>query len=565
MLLSLYIKNFILIDETHLKLQQGLCVLTGDSGSGKSLVLEAFDMIMGGRIDGVVAKNPNFPTVLTAEFDLGDESLCDKMANDGRLVDIDIADSDILVIQRIISQDNRSRFMVNGAPSTATQVRALGNNLVEICSQRYQGMVLNSAHHIDILDKYAKIGSQVKNIGRLYFAWQILHKEFEQKQEIMREAAYRLGYINETVRELSEANIKSNEEELLVEEKRNLNDMHQIREVALKALELLDYSNNSATVGIKGAMRILSKLPSTKDDVATTLESISIELADLVDNLASLAGQHDDYQVALEKIDDRIAMLRHLARKYQCHSSDLPELLQQNAEYLHNLELSEELLGKYIEGLKKAELDYMEAAEDLSLIRKKQTGLFEKAVGFELQYLNMQHVEFKVVCEKLESGCGNARGIDKVEFLIRTNRNGEFAPLHKIASGGELSRIILAVKVALGIMNDVPLMIFDEVDVGVGGATASHVGHKLKSIARDGKNMQVIVVTHQPQVAAYADQHWLVCKKIKEDGMFYSMFSELNYDGRVEEISRMLGGKSVANETVLSAKRMIEDASSGCV
>ncbi len=561
MLLLLYIKNFILIEELHLKLTKGLCVLTGDSGSGKSLLLAAFDMIMGGRIDGSVAKNPNSPTVLTAEFDTKDQGLLNKIVQIEMLADLDIANAESLVIQRIIGQDNRSRFLINGAPSTAAQVRLLGSNLVEICSQRYQGIVLNSANHLEILDKYAKTQDRIKIITDLYEKLQISSQKLAEKQRMISAAADKVTYINETVNELNQANPQPNEEELLLEEKRNLNEIYQMREVVLKALEILDHGNNAATSGIKNAIRLLSKLPESKSSLTTTLESISIELADLVANLASIAGKHDDHKLAIEKIDDRIATLRHLARKYQCHSNELTKILEQNIANLTALELGEEQLLEYIEEAKNAELNYMSAAAELSLIRKKQAINFTKSVSAELQYLNMQHVEFQVVCEKLDDGTKTSRGIDRVEFLIRTNRNGQFAPLSRIASGGELSRIILALKVALGMINDVPLMIFDEVDVGIGGATASHVGHKLLDLANRGESAQVIVVTHQPQVAAYATQHWQVQKIIKDDQMFHSTFTELDYEGRVNEISRMLGGKSIATETILSAKKMINDAS----
>ena len=552
MLTSLAIRNVVLIEALDLEFGAGLSVLTGETGAGKSILLDSLGLALGARADsGLVRAGEQQASVVAAfEPPASDHPAAALLADNG----IAMEPGEPLLIRRMVKADGGSRAFVNDQPCSAALLRELGGSLVEIHGQHDDRGLLNPRGHRALLDSYGRCDTAA--VATAHAAWRAAARVLEQARETVDTAARDRDYLTHAVEELRSFAPQPGEEATLAEERAAMQKGARLTDDLSVISDCLTGSDGGLAQ-LRQAARRLDRIAGEEPLLTAVLEALDravVEAGEAEDRLAEAAEALSFDPARLDSIETRLFDLRGLARKHQVAPDDLAALGEDMAARLAAIEGGEEHIAALEQDVAHKADAYRAAAQALSAERQLAAGRLDAAVAGELAPLKLDAARFRTVVAPLDQGQWSAQGMDRVEFEISTNPGAPFAPLAKIASGGELSRFILALKVALAERGGADTLIFDEIDRGVGGAVADAIGERLSRLAQRN---QILVVTHSPQVAARGAGHMLIAKS--SDGtVTRTGVHALEPAERREEIARMLSGAEITAEARAQAERLLE-------
>jgi DNA repair protein RecN (Recombination protein N) len=550
MLLRLGIRDVVLIDRLDLDFGSGLSVLTGETGAGKSILLDALGLALGARADSGLVRAGAAQAVVTAAFEVPDSHPAW-----GLLAENGLEREDELILRRTLTADGRSRATVNDQAISVGLLRQLGALLVEIQGQFDGHALMDSGTHRGILDAYADLGGMVVVSRAAWREWSAVREAKRVAAEQLARVKAQEEYLRHVVGELDQLDPQEGEESELSATRSRLQAREKMLGTLNSALAALA-EEDGAEAKVASATRLLSRTSSDAGDldpIMGALDRASTELAEATESLARMLREDGYSQGQLERLEDRLFALRAAARKHQVTGDELPALYKRLKDELAAVDNGEAGLKKLEAQETETRKAYLAAAEALSSARKAAVMKLDSAVMAELPPLKLDRARFTTQVAKLPDSNWGPDGIDDVAFLIATNPGSNPGPLGKIASGGELSRFLLALKVVLAGVAPVPTLVFDEVDSGIGGATAAAVGERL---ARLGGDLQLLVITHSPQVAALGDVHLTVVKSATATGVSTTVL-KLEIEARREEIARMLSGSSITDEARAAASKLL--------
>lgn len=553
MLAELTIRNFAIIDALNVSFSAGLNILTGETGAGKSIIMGAVSLLLGDRASIDMIRSAEDTATVEALFHLQDgDGLRDKLAAWG------MGGNEELLVRRVISRSGKNRVYINGNLANLTMLAELGESLINICGQHEHQLLLKEENHIDILDAFGENMGLRGDYEALYGRFQSLKEQRRSLEAVNRRREEREDFLRFQIREIEEAELLSGEDIILAEEKAVLMNVQKLMERAAAAHDILYGRERSLLEELKGviaAIGDIKKIDSRLKIKEPDLEDSYYRLEDAAYVLRDYAGELSFDGGRLEHIEDRIELIHKLKRK---HGPTLAEVIEKK------MDLEEELkgivsIGEALEEIdvtiKDVYKDMKKKARELSEARHAAARRLKKDIEREIHALRMKAAIFEVVFKE-EDKSGNSftpKGMDRIEFHLSANPGEIPKPLQRVASGGELSRVILAMKHVLARTGSVGTMVFDEVDSGIGGATAEIVGKKIKDVA--GRH-QVLCITHLPQIACFGDRHYLVTKAIAGDRTLTTV-RVLSDEERIEEITRMLSGLEMTDTTRSHAREML--------
>lgn len=552
MLQSLSIRNVVLIDKLDLDFKSGLSVLTGETGAGKSILLDSLGLVLGNRAETSLIRQGEDKLSVTAQFSLQKQTPALRALLDEYEIEAD----DELLIKRSLTRDGKGKIFINDQPAGAKLLKEIGKYLVEVHGQFDNQGLLNPANHLDVLDAYGAYKPLVERTAAAFAAYKKARAARQEAEKNIARAKEDEENLRHWVDELEKMNPRPDEEDELGKKRQEMMN-------AEKIIDSLNYAYGALTerADVQGAIRsaqsAMDKVNTLVDGryqtIIDMLDQALIDISETVNELEEVSHNVSLNQNELENIEERLYALRGLARKHNVAVSDLPQTLADFRNRLSTIELGEEGIAALRKAEDTAKLDYVKAANELSSARQAAALQLDNKVMSELPPLKMEKARFVTVVEKTDESGWSEKGFNNVYFTVATNPNSPQGPLNKIASGGELARFMLALKVNLAQSSSVATMIFDEVDAGVGGATAQAVGERLARLARD---VQVLVVTHSPQVAACGNNHFKV-EKSTADNVTTTTVRELTKIEKSEEIARMLAGEVITDAARAAAKVLI--------
>jgi len=550
MLENLLIKNYVIVDELDLNFLLGFSSLTGETGAGKSILIDALSLALGSRSESGVVKKGNEKADITATFNLegNDEALAWLSLNE-----FEESDNQLL-LRRVINKDGKSKAFINGIPSTISQLKAIGDSLVDIYSQNTHHSLLKKTAQREILDSFLDSKEELKLLKKLYSEWQRLSVE---QDKFLKNKESFLNELNETeekYNEFSGLNFSYEEwNQLQIDQKFLANGKELIGGVnkCISIIDEGDISLNSLSREAQVELKNLHALDTRLENANNIMNSIQAESLELARELSSYLQNVDIDENLQQRVEEKIQSIFNFCRKYNIK----PENLELESEtWLQRLDELKGMLGKKdISAIvKEAKVSYDNVATNVSDHRKTAASSLSNLITEKLNQLSFNDATFRV---DLLPSDPSIHGNESIQFSVSTFKGGDLQPIQKVLSGGELSRISLAIRVASIANVDVPTMIFDEVDVGIGGGVAEVVGNLLKDLG-DKKNTQALVITHLPQVAAKSNNHYKVSKKQVGDSVT-SKIHLLNESERIDEIARMLGGIKVTDKAIDHAKEIL--------
>ncbi|MBO9574928.1 MAG: DNA repair protein RecN [Sphingobium sp.] len=552
MLTGLSIRNVVLIEALDLAFERGLTVLTGETGAGKSILLDALGLALGARADSGLVRAGTDQASVTATFD----APAAGSALAALLADNDIAQEpgEPLIIRRTLKADGGSRAFLNDQPCSAALLRDVGAGLVEIHGQHDERGLLNPRGHRALLDAFGALDTAA--VATAHATFEQAQTQLTAARDALENAARERDYLAHAVAELDAFAPEPGEEETLAAERTDMQKGARLTD-DLATLDTLLGGSEGALSRLRQAARRLDRIAPEHEHLTNALAAFDravIEASEAEDHLTRANEALAVDPARLDSIETRLFDLRALARKHQVAPDDLADLAQQMRAQLARIDAGEAGLVDLEKALAAARADYATQAEALSIARAQAAARLDAAMVAELAPLKLDTARFRTQVEPLDEAQWRPHGRDRVEFLISTNPGAPFAPLTKIASGGELSRFILALKVALAEQGGAGMMIFDEIDRGVGGAVAGAIGDRLSRLA---SGAQVVVVTHSPQVAARGDAHLLI-EKSSDGTITRTSVHPLSEAQRREEIARMLSGAAITPEARAQAGKLLE-------
>ncbi len=557
MLNTLVINDIVLIEKLDLALTSGLLVMTGETGAGKSIVLDALGLVLGNRADTGLVRQGREQGSVTASFELDASHPAFQILHEQGIA----TDLDGIILRRIIGRDGKSRAFINDNPVSVSLLRTLGDMLVEVHGQHDDRGLLNPSGHRALLDSFALVSADKKAVALAYGKWQDATNKLEAEKRTLESLRAEQEYDQHSYDELMEINPQEDEEEELDSQRRLMMRGEKVMDDLKSIVQTLEAKGGVDSL-VRGSVSKLIKLnDGLEGHLDEAIEALAKGAEETAIGLDALRVAHRDMNFdgeTLEYAEERLFALRALARKHRIDVSALPKLKDDIENKLNQLSRGEDELLRLKEEQTLSRSIFVKAVGALSEKRKKSAGKLSAAVMAELPPLKLENAIFEVSIIPLDEENWSAEGAERVEFLMATNKGSELAPMMKVASGGELSRVILALKVELAKTGSAPTLIFDEVDRGIGGATADAVGERLKSLSAQS---QVLVVTHSPQVAARGSKHMRITKFDVTDGGSTQTFTKvvpLSDDERREEIARMLAGASVTDEARAAADRLMK-------
>ncbi len=553
MLTNLYIENIAVIEKSNIDFTNGLNVLTGETGAGKSIVIDAINAVLGKRSSRGMIRTGAEAAYVSATFEELSDLVHKKLAAMGYS-----AEDGSLILSRELSASGKNTCRINSRPATVAALKELGEYLINIHGQNDNLELMNPALHIVYIDALADIGERLAAYRGLYRELKAVEEELGSADTDESERLRRMDLLSFQITELEDADITVGEYDALSEERNALQNREKIAKELMRARIALDGDDevdgvlrmtDDAATSVMNASRYLSTLEGAADRLSSALyelQEISRELEGAMDDID--ADPH-----RLEEIEERLDLLYRLRHKYGDSEEELLAYLDDAKKELNALSdyaFNREQLEKRRDELYSRAYD---SAKELSNIRSKVCETFRESVEREMAFLLMPDVRLEIQHEEVEM---NTRGIDKIEFLISVNPGEEPKPVSKIASGGELSRMMLAIKTVLSRADFVQTLIFDEIDTGISGSAADRVGKKLHQLSADS---QVLCVTHQAQIAAFADNHLFISKSVHDDRTFTQVDS-LNEDGRIKELARIVGGEQITDSALNHAKQLLHTA-----
>lgn len=552
MLIQLSIRDIVLIERLDLSFEKGLSVLTGETGAGKSILLDSLSLALGGRGDGGLVRHGLDKGQVTAVFDVPGQHPVRLLLRENGLDD----DGD-LIFRRVQSADGRTKASINDQPVSVQLMRQAGQMMVEIHGQHDDRALVDINAHRTLLDAFTGLTDEVVRLGELYKTWRDAERALKTHKARVEAAAREADYLRASVEELEALRPRDGEEDELAEQRARMQKSERIAGDIAEACEFLN-GNASPVPLIASLVRRLER----KSHEAPGLLEETVQLLDTaLDNLsnaqmeAEAALRRTEFDPReLERVEERLFGLRAASRKYSVAVAELPALAQKMIADLADLDAGEERLVQLEKVAGEAHAAYDKAARALSAKRQNGAGALADAVMAELPALKLERARF-MVNVTADPETASAEGIDTVEFHVQTNPGTRPGPIMKVASGGELSRFLLALKVALADRGSAPTLVFDEIDTGVGGAVADAIGQRLKRLS---DKVQVLSVTHAPQVAARAATHLLISKgPVEGSDKIATRVATMTPEHRAEEIARMLSGASVTDEARAAAARLL--------
>lgn len=551
MLKSLSIRNVVLIDSLDIDFSSGLIVLTGETGAGKSILLDSLGLLLGNRGDSSLIRSGTDKLSVTGVFEASHENGIYDLAKE---YDLEV-DSDI-IIKRTITADGKGKIWFNDQIITLKLLRELSQYLIEIHGQHDNQGLLNPATHCDILDNYGGFSKELAAVKVAYQQYKTANAELKNKEQALAKAKEDEENLQHWVKELEKADPKKGEEETLRIRRSELMNAEKIIEKLNTAYSALNGGNNilDQITKARNAISRANEIVNGKyTEIEQNLENALYTLNDAVEQIENNSADISLNQNEIDNIETRLFMLRDLAKKHQTDIDMLPEKLEELSDALNNLQKGEDCLAELRKTVEKLRNDYIKASEILSTKRKTAAQKLDKCIMKELPPLKMEKAVFKTSFEQKKEEQWGEKGWDTVCFEVSTNPNTPMGALNKIASGGELSRFMLALKVNLAQQSSQETLIFDEIDTGIGGATAEAVGERLSRLAQ---NVQVMVVTHSPQVAAFSNEHYKV-EKNTTDNITTTSLRKLSPTEKIEEIARMLAGEKITKEARAAASVLV--------
>ncbi|MCG7391693.1 DNA repair protein RecN [Microvirga sp. ACRRW] len=556
MLIQLAIRDIVLIDRLELHFREGLSVLTGETGAGKSILLDAFALALGGRGDGSLVRHGESQGQVTAVFDCPMDHPARRIAAEA---EIDV-DGD-LILRRVQVADGRTRAFVNDQPVSVQVLKAIGATLVEIHGQHDDRALVDPVSHRAILDAFGGLSDELQSVSEAARRVREARAALQEHRSRIDKARKEADFLRHAVEELSKLNPQAGEEEALAERRVVMMQSEKVAQDLNEAFEAVA-GNSSPIPELSAAVRKLERrsaqAPALVDPSVKALDAalVAIDEARAALEEAIRATEYDPRE--LEQTEERLFALRAAARKYDVPADELAALRQRFEGDVSAIDAGEERLAGFEAALKEADQAYLAAARKLSAGRKKAAQALDTAVQAELPPLKLERAKFITEIQTDEDSRDPA-GFERVEFWAQTNPGTRPGPLMKVASGGELSRFMLALKVVLADKGSAPTLVFDEIDTGVGGAVADAIGQRLGRLA---KRVQVMAVTHAPQVAARAESHFLIAKEGVNgaEDRVATRVVPLEATPRREEIARMLAGATITEEARAAAARLLEAA-----
>ena len=560
MLESLTINNIVLIDKLHIDLSTGLCVLTGETGSGKSILLDALGLAIGFRSNSKLLRNGKDLGVVVADFNINNNENCKNLLKEGNI----IFDNNI-ILRRVLYKDGKSKAFINDVQVTQSFLQNIGETLVEIHGQNDQIGLLNPSFHREILDNYGNLIEKQKNVSNIYEKMknsqnklnELLQKKDNNKNE--------QDYLEHIINEIESLNIHIGEEEELTKKRTLMMNKEKILNILNEVRNNIE-EEYKVEKGISSSQYVLSKnvslgenlLEENKNVFAEMIENLDIateNINEVSEKLNSIFYNLGFDNNTLNDIEERLFAIRGLARKLNIQSDSLIEYKEDLKNQLYILKNQEIIISDLEKETKELKENYLKYAKELSNERKQIAETLSKEIMNELTSLKMEKTIFKVKIDELSENEWSKYGIDSIRFTASTNPGTPLNDLNKIASGGELSRFMLALKVVLLKTNTVPTIIFDEIDTGISGEVASAVGERLKKLS---KKIQVIVVTHLAQIASKGDYH-LKVQKIENNNETNTIVTILNKEERIKEIARIFSGENITNEALKVSENMLNN------
>lgn len=553
MISTLYIENIAVIEKCSIDFNPGLNVLTGETGAGKSIIIDAINAIMGQRTSKDIIRTGAGSALVSICFENINGVIKQKLSDLG----FDDED-DTLILQRTLNTSGKNTCKINGRPATLSMLRELSVNLINIHGQHESYELFSPETHIDYIDSYGDCSPLLEDYKGKFSEYKILKKKLDEANSDESERLREIDLLSFQTNELYEADVQPGEEEELNSERGALMNFEKIFALLNKAKSALlgeDSGGLEAVDIASSALRSASDYNTDYEEISASLTDIYYNLQDCAETIGDLIDNLDSDPQRLEEIEERLDLINRLCRKYNCQSDELPKLAEETQARLDELINYDKNRDELIEACAKAKEAAQSAAEMLSSKRKTAAEDFAEKVREEMRFLNMPNVELVPEFETVEL---SPKGIDKMELLISANPGEKPRPVAKIASGGELSRMMLAIKTVLAYTDTVDTLIFDEVDTGISGSAAEKVGLKLREVSA---SRQVLCVTHQAQIAALADSHYLIEKQF-ENERTYTDVTLLDHAGRVNELARIIGGVNITQAALSHAEDMLQNTSS---
>jgi DNA repair protein RecN (Recombination protein N) len=555
MLSHLVITNFAIISHLEIQFKPGLNVLSGETGAGKSIIINAVNLILGGRASADLIRTGADEARVEALFTLPENNSVKEV-----LRELGFPSGEDLLIKRHISREGRNRIMINGSMATLQTLSRVGIALMSISGQHEHQVLLKPDNHLFLLDDFGSLSHERLSVNDLFQRFKNLKGNRQNLEREIREREERQDLARFQREEIEKAKLRSCEDDLLEAERKRLLHAEQLKEIAAETYGILYEETDSLLARLSSCIRKLQKgcdLDDRLTPIAKVLESVKIEMEEAAIELREAKKGITADPQRLDQVEGRLQLIRKMKQKYGPTIEEILRYHDRLSHQMNDLEDKREALGKMDETIREVEKETVEKAVLLSQKRKAAASRFLEALRNELALLDLAGTRFEVRFDE-EGGRGGIEalredGLDKVEFMMSPNVGEDVKPLSRIASGGELSRIMLALKTILARTSSVETIVFDEVDSGIGGATAAVVGEKLHGLARFH---QILCITHLPQIASKGSTHFVVRKKVV-DGRTGTVIAELDREERVKEIARLLGGKIISQKALAHAREML--------
>lgn len=549
MLQNLHVKNLALIQEADVEFDEGLNILTGETGAGKSIIIGSMNLALGEKVPKEMLRGNDDPALVELVFSVENEKTIQKLR------DLEVEPEDgLVVLSRKITQQ-RSVGRINGETVPASRMKEVADLLIDICGQHENQLLLSKKKHLEILDEYAKerLEEKKRKLFEQYHAYRRLKEEYEAAKIDTNEQQRELSLLEYEVKEIEEAKLVPGEDEELEEQFKRFSNGKKIMESVSLAYAATGGEMESASELLGRAVRELSAVMSYDKEV----EALQEQLAE-IDNLLSdfnhdISGYMDSADFDGERfyeIEKRLDLLNHLKSKYGSTIEEVLEACSRKQERIEKLQDYDTYLNGLSASIEKQEKQVKALSEEISSIRQEEAQKLTASIAEALDELNFLDVSFTMDFKRLEDYTAN--GVDDAQFLISTNPGEPLKPLERVASGGELSRIMLAIKTVMAESDEISTLIFDEIDNGISGRTAQMVSEKMNLL---GRNHQIICITHLPQIAAMADSHFLIEKSVMNQSTV-SEIKKLNIEESVSELARMLGGVEITDTVYQNAREM---------
>jgi DNA repair protein RecN (Recombination protein N) len=555
MLQTLRVKNLAVVEDATVEFEAGLNVITGETGAGKSILIGALGLLLGERADRQSIRSGRSQCMVQAQFQLKDADRANRLCE---ATGLEPCDHGALIVSRTVLAAGGGKIFVNGTPATLPSLKALGDILLDMHGPHEHQSILRQDFQMDLLDAFGDHGEVLDRYRAQYAQLAERRAEAEALQGDGPDLATQKDLLAWQIREIEEAELEGTDEAQIQEEHAVAAHARRIAELIQGALEALTEGDHSAFAGLSFTQKALdemSRLTRQAHEWLDEARSVAIRIQELADTLNRYGQNVDCDPQRLEWLESRMAALHRLKRKYGSSVHDILSSLERARKQLYDMEHREERMAELAEWIRNAEAGLRETGARLSALRRKSARALSAAVSEHLRDLGFPHGGFSVQVQAAEA---KSSGMDDVEFGFAPNVGETMRPLRKIASSGEISRVMLALKVVLSDHDRIPVLVFDEIDSNVGGEMGAAIGEKLARVARQ---RQAICITHLPQVASYGTTHWVVTKEV-EEGRTHSRIRAVGGREREAEIARMLSGRTITDTTVRHAREMLQRASS---